>query len=149
MTNYRYLVVLRRLIFRVNFCYRAPCKFPHKTITFHVDVGSNPNYFSVLIEFADGDGSLAGVELRETRLRNRAVWRPMKWSWGALWKLDSGPQLNAPFSIRLTAQHSGRKLVANNVIRPSGGQGPRTDPLLTLVRCSSLVLVVVHACCVT
>lgn len=108
-----------------------------------MDVGSNPNYFSVLIEFADGDGSLAGVELRETTLRNRAVWRPMKWSWGALWKLDSGPQLNAPFSIRLTAQHSGRKLVANNVIPAKWRPGATYR---SLVNFGSLLLVGACGC---
>ncbi|ONK73547.1 uncharacterized protein A4U43_C04F32760 [Asparagus officinalis] len=96
---------------------RVPCKFPHKTIAFHVACqASNRNYFGSSSSRPDGEGSLSNVELGESRSVNKATWRPMIQSWGALWKLDSGPKLRAPFSIRLTSQHSKKKVVAKNVV---------------------------------
>ncbi|XP_077234343.1 expansin-B18-like [Tasmannia lanceolata] len=100
---------------------RVACDYPGKTIAFHVDAGSNPNYFAVVIEFEDGDGDLANVDLKEAASTDSYAWRPMQQSWGADWKLDSGSQLEPPFTIRLTSQFSGETLVANNVI-PAGWQ---------------------------
>ncbi|OMO98197.1 Major pollen allergen Lol pI [Corchorus olitorius] len=94
---------------------RVACEYPGKKITFHVDMGSNTNYFAVLVEFEDGDGDLAGVYLKEASGR----WRAMQQSWGAVWKLDAGAALHPPFSLRLVSQYSGQILVANNVI-PQG-----------------------------
>ncbi|EHA8591694.1 putative Expansin-B11 [Cocos nucifera] len=94
---------------------RVACEYPGKTITFHVDSGSNPYYLAVVVEFEDGDGDLSAVELKE----GPAEWRAMSQSWGAVWRLDSGSALDGPLSIQLTSQYSGRKLVANNVI-PAG-----------------------------
>jgi hypothetical protein len=86
-------------------------------ITFRVDVGSNPFYFALLIEYESGDGELRGVELKQGG-DNDTSWIPMEKSWGAVWRYSSGPALQAPFSIRLTSG-SGKTLVANNVI-PTG-----------------------------
>jgi Expansin C-terminal domain len=93
------------------------CSYPGTQITFRVDSGSNPNYFAVLIEFLNGDGSLSAVELMQS---GSASWSSMQHSWGAVWMLNSGSALQAPFSLRLTTD-SGKTLVANNVI-PQGWQ---------------------------
>ncbi|CBI36445.3 hypothetical protein VitviT2T_013782 [Vitis vinifera] len=97
---------------------RVACDYSGKTIAFHVDLGANPNSFSVLVEFEEGDGDLAGVALKET-LKGSGKWRAMQQSWGAVWKLDAGYELKPPFSIQLTSQYSGQTLVAKNVI-PDG-----------------------------
>lgn len=90
-------------------------------MSFHVDAGSNPYYFSVVVESEDGDGDLAGIDLREAA---SGAWISMKQSWGAHWKLNSGLPLEAPFSLRLTSGF-GNTLVATNVI-PSGWQPSTT-----------------------
>ncbi|KAF2315847.1 hypothetical protein GH714_040393 [Hevea brasiliensis] len=95
---------------------RVACDYSGKTIAFHVDQGSNPNYFAVLIEFEEGDGDLASVYLKEA---SSDEWRPMQQSWGAIWKLDAGVALRPPFSIQLTSRYSGETLAAKNVI-PDG-----------------------------
>ncbi|KAK1303823.1 Expansin-B18 [Acorus calamus] len=99
---------------------RVACEYPGRSVTFRVDLGSTPNYLSVLIEFEDGDGDLARVDLKETPRRRSdrsgGTWRRMMPSWGALWKLDAGGELRAPISIRLTSRYSGKTLVAKNVI---------------------------------
>jgi hypothetical protein len=78
-----------------------------------VDLGTNPYYFATLIEYEDGDGDLKTVEVKEA---NSANWETMQESVGAVWKLNKGSQMTAPFSIRLTTIESGKVFVANNVI---------------------------------
>ncbi|XP_047309344.1 putative expansin-B2 [Impatiens glandulifera] len=95
---------------------RVSCNYPGKTLTFHVDSGANPYYFSALIEYEDGDGSLSTVELKEAL--DSMSWKPMQQSWGAVWKVNSGSPLMAPLSLKLTSE-SGQTIVANNVI-PAG-----------------------------
>lgn len=92
---------------------RVPCNYPGVPITFHVDSGSNQDYFSTLIEFEDGDGDLKTVELKEAR---SATYESMQQSFGAVWKLNKGAPLIAPFSIRLTTIESGKVFEAKNVI---------------------------------
>ena len=98
------------------FC-RVECNYPGVSIAFRVDKGSNQEYFAILIEYEGGDGDLDKVELKEAS--DSAPWYSMQRSWGAVWKLDKGSPLNAPFSIRLTTLKSGKIIVANNVI-PKG-----------------------------
>ncbi|XP_062087151.1 putative expansin-B2 [Humulus lupulus] len=95
---------------------RVACDYSGKRIAFHVDKGSNSNYFASVVEFEEGDGDLASVELKEASSK---TWRAMQQSWGAVWKLNAGSQLHPPLSLRLTSKYSGRTLVAKNVI-PDG-----------------------------
>ena len=92
------------------------------SIAFHVDSGSNQQYFASVIEYEDGESDLSKVELKEAL--DSDPWLNMQESWGAVWKLDAGSQLRAPFSIRLTSQ-SGESVVANAVI-PAGWQPGQT-----------------------
>jgi hypothetical protein len=91
---------------------RVPCKYAGVNVAFKVDLGANPFYFDVLVEFEDDDGDLSTVELMEAACR---TWAPMAHNWGATWWLNNGRKLNAPFALRLTSD-SGRVLVANNAI---------------------------------
>ncbi|KAI5430551.1 putative expansin-B2 [Lathyrus oleraceus] len=93
---------------------RVACNYPGVSITFRVDSGSNQQYFATVIEYEDGDGDLKTVELKEGP--GSANWEAMQRSWGAVWKLDKGASLRAPFSIRLTTIESGKVFIANNVI---------------------------------
>ncbi|EAZ16939.1 hypothetical protein OsJ_32420 [Oryza sativa Japonica Group] len=91
---------------------RVPCNFPGLKVTFHVEEGSNPVYFAVLVEYEDGDGDVVQVDLMEA---NSQSWTPMRESWGSIWRLDSNHRLTAPFSLRITNE-SGKQLVASQVI---------------------------------
>ena len=98
------------------------CDYSGKTIAFHVDQGSNSNYFAAVIEYEEGDGDLGSVELKEASSSDSVgdeEWRAMQQSWGAVWKLDAGSELHPPLSIKLTSEYSGQTLLAKNVI-PSG-----------------------------
>ncbi|XP_060182634.1 putative expansin-B2 [Lycium barbarum] len=92
---------------------RVPCNYPQTTVTFQIDQGSNPSYFSCVIEFQNGEGDLNSVELRAT---SSDQWLQMKQSWGANWKIELPPQIKPPFSIRLTTLDSKKTLVADDVI---------------------------------
>ncbi|KAK3126937.1 hypothetical protein QOZ80_7AG0565480 [Eleusine coracana subsp. coracana] len=100
---------------------RVPCKYPGVNVAFKVDQGANPFYFDVLIEFEDDDGDLNAVELMEAGC---STWMPMSHNWGAMWRLNNGRKLNAPFALRLTSD-SGRVLVANNAV-PAGWKPGKT-----------------------
>nr|XP_023920902.1 putative expansin-B2 isoform X2 [Quercus suber] len=102
---------------------RVQCNYPGVSIAFHVDSGSNSYYFASLIEYEDGDGDVSAVDLKQAL--DSSTWLSMQQSWGAVWKLNSGSALQAPFSIRLTSAVSGTTVVANNVI-PSGWQPGQT-----------------------
>ncbi|XP_022680247.1 expansin-B11 isoform X2 [Setaria italica] len=94
---------------------RVQCKYPGVNIAFKVDQGANPFYFNVLVEFEDDDGDLNAVDLMEA---GSGAWTSMAHNWGAMWRLNNGKRLNAPFGLRLTSD-SGRVLVVNNAI-PAG-----------------------------
>ncbi|XP_043697747.1 putative expansin-B2 [Telopea speciosissima] len=96
---------------------RVECNYGGVKLAFHVDSGSNSEYFAAMIEYEDGDGDLSGVELRQAL--DSATWVSMQESWGAVWKIDYGSEMTAPFSLRLTSLDSGKTLVVNNAI-PAG-----------------------------
>ncbi|KAG8381541.1 hypothetical protein BUALT_Bualt06G0132400 [Buddleja alternifolia] len=94
---------------------RVACDYSGKNIVFHVDPGSNPNYIAVVIEFEEGDGDLARVQLQQAS-SEADEWSEMNQSWGAVWQLNPGSKLEAPLSIQLISQYSKQTLVARNVI---------------------------------
>ncbi|KAB1204803.1 Expansin-B15 [Morella rubra] len=60
--------------------------------------GSNPNYLAVVVEYEEGDGDLAGVDVKESSTGSDE-WRAMQQSWGAVWKLDAGSELQPPLDL--------------------------------------------------
>ena len=97
---------------------RVPCNYKGLTVNFRVQVGSNPNYFAVLVQYAGKDGAVVQVDLMETdgaTGRPTGAWTPMRVSWGAVWRLDTNRPLRAPFSLRIRSD-SGKTLVGDNVI---------------------------------
>ncbi|KAG9452305.1 hypothetical protein H6P81_005209 [Aristolochia fimbriata] len=99
---------------------RVACNYRGVRLAFHVDPGSNPYYFAVVVEYEDGDGDLAGVDLRQEynsgESSSNSEWMSLQQSWGADWRLNPGSMLHAPFSIRLTSLRSRKTLVVRNVI---------------------------------
>ncbi|KAG8083888.1 hypothetical protein GUJ93_ZPchr0010g8711 [Zizania palustris] len=92
---------------------RVRCKLAQgQKIVFHVEKGSNPNYLAVLVKFVASDGDIVQMDLKEFGLPE---WKPMRESWGAIWRMDTAKALVGPFSIRLTSE-SGKILVANDVV---------------------------------
>nr|GMC60981.1 putative expansin-B2 [Ipomoea batatas] len=100
---------------------RVECKYPGVPLSFHLDSGSNPYYFALVIEYVGGEGVLSAVELKQAFTDS---WLPMQRSWGAVWKLQDPFGLKPPFSLKLT-DDSGKTLVAHNVI-PAGWQPGNT-----------------------
>ena len=93
---------------------RVPCQYPGLTVTFRVQHGSNPNYLAILVEYGNGDGDVAQVDLMDDG-EPTGPWVPMRHSWGSIWRLDTRRPLRGPFSLRVT-NGSGRSLVADQVI---------------------------------
>jgi hypothetical protein len=91
---------------------RVPCNHRGLTINFHVHHTSNPNYLAVLVEYANKEGTVVQMDLKE---RGSRYWTPMRRSWGSIWRIDSGHRLQGPFSLRIRGE-SGKTLVAKNVI---------------------------------
>uniref|UniRef100_A0A0D9VND4 Expansin-like EG45 domain-containing protein n=1 Tax=Leersia perrieri TaxID=77586 RepID=A0A0D9VND4_9ORYZ len=92
---------------------RVRCKYPGDTkITFHVEKGSNPNYFALLVKYVGGDGDVVAVDLKE---KGSEEYKELKESWGAIWRLDTPKPLKGPFTIRITTE-SGEKLIAEDII---------------------------------
>uniref|UniRef100_A0ACD5U505 Uncharacterized protein n=1 Tax=Avena sativa TaxID=4498 RepID=A0ACD5U505_AVESA len=93
---------------------RVQCKYPPGTkITFHVEKGSNPNYLAVLVKFVADDGDIVQMDIQDKA--PYAGWKPMKESWGAVWRWDGAQALKPPLSLRLTSE-SGKKVTAKDVI---------------------------------
>jgi hypothetical protein len=91
---------------------RVPCNHRGLTINFHVHHTSNPNYLAVLVEYANKEGTVVQMDLKE---RGSRYWTPMRRSWGSIWRIDSSHRLQGPFSLRIRGE-SGKTLVAKNVI---------------------------------
>lgn len=89
-------------------------------MAFLLDAGSNPYYFAVVVKYMDGEGDLCALDLHQEQGTASESWMSMLQLWGAEWKLNSGSELKAPCSLRLTSP-SGKTLVASNVI-PAGWQ---------------------------
>jgi len=117
------LFTILQLLKFIYFLCRVQCNYAGRTIAFHVDSGSNQEYFAALIEYEEGDGDLNKVELKEAL--DSSSWDTMQQSWGAVWKFDKGAPLKAPISIRLTTLKSGKTIVAQNVI-PAGWKPGQT-----------------------
>ncbi|XP_076941153.1 expansin-B15-like [Bidens hawaiensis] len=94
---------------------RVPCNYGATNIAFKIDSGTNPNWFAVRIEFAEGDGALQSVEIAPSGTRN---FIPMKNLWGEVWFANINPSFSGPFSFRLTSPVN-QVVVARNVV-PSG-----------------------------
>ena len=45
--------------------YSVPCKYPGKNIVFHINRGASAYWFSILIEYEDGDDDLREVYLKQ------------------------------------------------------------------------------------
>ncbi|KAJ4831280.1 Expansin-B3 [Turnera subulata] len=91
---------------------RTPCKYPGKTIAFHVNEGSTDFWLSLLVEFEDGDGDIGSMHIRQA---GATEWLEMNHLWGANWNIIGGP-LKGPFSVKLTTLRAERTLSARDVI---------------------------------
>ncbi|KAI3851726.1 hypothetical protein MKX03_034357 [Papaver bracteatum] len=100
---------------------RVECNYPGTNIVFKVDAGSNPHYFSTLVEYEEGNSDIASIDLQDSAA-SANYWRPMQQLWGAVWKLDSDSALTGPLSLRLKSS-TGEMLVALNVIPAGWGAG--------------------------
>ncbi|ESQ44652.1 hypothetical protein EUTSA_v10003327mg [Eutrema salsugineum] len=91
---------------------RVPCSYGGTTIAFHIDAGANPYYVAFIVEYENGDGDFASVEIQPAGRR----FIPMQEMRSAVWKVNSGSALSGPFSIRLTSGESRKVVVAHAVI---------------------------------
>ncbi|KAG8092521.1 hypothetical protein GUJ93_ZPchr0012g19805 [Zizania palustris] len=96
---------------------RVPCYHRGLYINFHVEAGSNPVYFAVLVEYVNKNGTVVQMDLMESRPSGKPtrVWTPMRRSWGSIWRLDSNHVLQAPFSLRMRSE-SGQEVISHQVI---------------------------------
>ncbi|XAR55490.1 hypothetical protein NMG60_11035568 [Bertholletia excelsa] len=91
---------------------RTPCKYRGKNVAFRVDEGSTDHWFSLLVEFEDGDGDVGSMNIRQA---NSTEWLEMMHLWGANWVIVGGP-LVGPFSVKLTTLSTAATLSARDVI---------------------------------
>ncbi|CAH2057911.1 unnamed protein product [Thlaspi arvense] len=91
---------------------RAPCSYRGTNIAFRIDAGANPYYMSFVVEYENGDGDLASVEIQPAG-GNYIFMQEMR---SAEWKLNSGSPLRGPFNIRLTSNESRKVTIAQAVI---------------------------------
>ncbi|XP_027109739.1 expansin-B6-like [Coffea eugenioides] len=112
-----------RKLGRINVHFqRVPCNYANQKIAFKVDPGSNRYYFSAAIEYENGDGDVASVEIQAAGSRR---WFPMQQVFGATYKYNIPKRTNGPFSIRLTQAESRRRLVAQQAIPADWKPGSR------------------------
>ncbi|KAF3556992.1 hypothetical protein F2Q69_00010719 [Brassica cretica] len=91
---------------------RAACLYQGTKIAFHVDAGSTPFYVAFVVEYENGEGDLASVEIQPAS----GGFMPMQEMRSAEWKLNSGSPLSGPFNVRLTSGESRKVVVAQAVI---------------------------------
>ncbi|XP_010512844.1 PREDICTED: expansin-B4-like [Camelina sativa] len=91
---------------------RTKCLYRGTNIAFRMDAGANPYYIAFVVEYEDGDGDLAYVEIQPAG----GNFMPMQEMRSAVWKINSGSALSGPFNIRLTSRESHKVVVAYNVI---------------------------------
>lgn len=99
------------LVFSVPCTYRDS-SYSWSTIALHVDAGANPYYIAFVVEYEDGDGDLASVEIQPAG----GNFIPMQEMRSAVWKVNSGSPLTGPFNVRLTSGESRKVVVAQAVI---------------------------------
>ncbi|CAF1805909.1 hypothetical protein Bca52824_049711 [Brassica carinata] len=96
---------------------RAACLYQGTEIAFHVDAGSTPFYVAFVVEYENGEGDLASVEIQPASGGFMPKgFMPMQEMRSAEWKLNSGGPLSGPFNIRLTSGESRKVVVAQAVI---------------------------------
>ena len=98
-------------------CFSVPCSYRESsyrwsTIALHIDAGANPYYIAFVVEYENGDGDLASVEIQPAG----GSFIPMQEMRSAVWKLNSGSALIGPFNIRLTSGETDKVIVAQAVI---------------------------------
>lgn len=93
-------------------CSSAACLYQGTKIAFHVDAGSTPFYVAFVVEYENGEGDLASVEIQPAG----GSFIPMQEMRSAVWKLNSGSALIGPFNIRLTSGETDKVIVAQAVI---------------------------------
>ncbi|CAD5174802.1 expansin-B16-like [Musa acuminata AAA Group] len=91
---------------------RTPCKYPGKSIAFHVNEGSTNFWLSLLVEFEDDDGDIGSMHIKQA---NSVEWLEMKHIWGANWCIIGGP-LHGPFSVKLATLTTRKTFSARDVI---------------------------------
>ena len=97
------------------------CSYGGTNIAFKVSERVNPSWFSIAIEYADGDGGFKKVEIAKGGTEKFVA---MNNIWGAVWKVDIDPSFQPPFSFRLTST-DGKTVVANNVIPKNFSPGQK------------------------
>ncbi|XP_010555042.1 PREDICTED: expansin-B4-like [Tarenaya hassleriana] len=91
---------------------RAPCFYKGTNVAFRIDAGANAFYMAFLVEYENGDGDLASVEIQPAG----GGYMSMQEMRSAVWKLNSGGALRGPFNVRLTSGESRKVVVAQAVI---------------------------------
>ncbi|CAA7024604.1 unnamed protein product [Microthlaspi erraticum] len=96
-----------RVIYR-----RTPCRYRRTAIAFHIDAGSNPYYIAFAVEYENGDGDFASIEIQPAG----GKYIPMQEMRSSVWNVNYGSPLRGPFNIRLTSGESRKTNVAQDVI---------------------------------
>lgn len=92
--------------------FSANCLYKGTSIAFRIDAGANPFYMAFVVEYENGDGDFASVEIQPAG--GKFIF--MQEMRSAVWKVNSGSALRGPFNIRLTSRLSRKVVVAQSVI---------------------------------